>query len=515
MKFCKRSPLWWALLICGMAASVILLAGRYSAERQDRNVSAAMSWDDVSVLAAEEGISESEWLKALSGSGLHHIIFIGEPSAEQQAAAAGCGMEWGRFSFESGSEPVALIENLSRTDMERPGGLDVESYDGTMVKTLYLYDSYADRYTESEGGAEIENLLFRAALDRGLRLLILTPFKTSDGRVISEAGEYAAVLENLKARLAKRGLTLGDEFSCMDAPKTRPMLLAAAGLLTAMLWIALIMCLPVPKQTENILCILSAAVLFGGFYLMPALAQKGTMFLCAAAFPTAAVRGIERAAEKCEKLSVWKACAVMLIWSLCGGLAVAALMSGRQLMLGCGVFTGVKAAQALPLVICFVLLAKPAWRELRSAGGKGRTVFLCVCAAAAVAVGGYVLLSRSGDTAGGISKFETSFRNALEAFFFARPRTKEVLFAVPCIALFVLCAKRGKRVLSLLFGVGSCLECVSVVNTFCHAVAPLNVSLLRSVLAVACAVPVTAAAYGVLWLLLKAADGRGCRGMRH
>ena len=95
-----------------------------------------------------------------------------------------------------------------------------------------------------------------------------------------------------------------------------------------------------------------------------------------------------------------------------------------------------------------------------------------------------VLAARSGDTAGGISAVETAFRSWLEYTFYVRPRTKELLFAVPCIPVFLWACRRNCPPLQLLCGMGVCLECVSVINTFCHAVAPLTVSLARTLLAV-------------------------------
>ena len=59
-----------------------------------------------------------------------------------------------------------------------------------------------------------------------------------------------------------------------------------------------------------------------------------------------------------------------------------------------------------------------------------------------------------------------------------------MLFAVPCIPVFLWACRRKYAPLQLLCGAGVCLECVSVINTFCHAVAPLLVSVMRTLLGV-------------------------------
>ena len=59
-----------------------------------------------------------------------------------------------------------------------------------------------------------------------------------------------------------------------------------------------------------------------------------------------------------------------------------------------------------------------------------------------------------------------------------------MLVAVPCIPMFLWACRRKFAPLQLLCGAGVLLECVSVVNTFCHAVAPLLVSVMRTLLGV-------------------------------
>ena len=112
-------------------------------------------------------------------------------------------------------------------------------------------------------------------------------------------------------------------------------------------------------------------------------------------------------------------------------------------------------------------------------GWQGQAFAGAVLGAAAL-----VLAARSGDIAGGISQLETNFRNWLEYTLYVRPRTKEMLAAVPCIPVFLWACRRKFAPLQLLCGAGALLECVSVTNTFCHAVAPLLVSVMRTLLGV-------------------------------
>lgn len=100
-----------------------------------------------------------------------------------------------------------------------------------------------------------------------------------------------------------------------------------------------------------------------------------------------------------------------------------------------------------------------------------------------------------------ISAVETALRNGLEYVFYARPRTKELFFAAPCVPLFLWAVRREVTLLKLFCGVGACLECVSVVNTFCHAIAPIHVSCIRTLSSAGIGLVLGLAAAGILeWL---------------
>ena len=71
--------------------------------------------------------------------------------------------------------------------------------------------------------------------------------------------------------------------------------------------------------------------------------------------------------------------------------------------------------------------------------------------------------------------------------------------------MFVWACRRRLPALRLLCGMGACLEAVSVTNTFCHAVAPVTLSLIRTLLAAGVGCVLGLAAIGVLELIFRAA----------
>lgn len=83
-----------------------------------------------------------------------------------------------------------------------------------------------------------------------------------------------------------------------------------------------------------------------------------------------------------------------------------------------------------------------------------------------------------------LGKLEIGFRELLENIFLVRPRTKEILFAVPLLMLAIHYWKDSRinnsiKLMLLLF---ASITSISQINTFCHLHAPFLTSLYRSFL---------------------------------
>ena len=158
-------------------------------------------------------------------------------------------------------------------------------------------------------------------------------------------------------------------------------------------------------------------------------------------------------------------------------------MSSREYLLGYDIFSGVKLSQAIPLASCFVVFAIPVYKNIREKGLRKNTLLGLAAVLIVLAAAAYLLMLRSGDLAGGIGELETAMRNALEKYLYARPRTKEFLVAVPFAGILSMGWAKKNPLIALLGALACCLECLSVVNTLCHAVAPVGVSVIRSLYA--------------------------------
>jgi len=529
----KRIWLWWLMLGCGLLCTVILLGGRISAEVNDKQVAAAVYAEDVFALADESGLSREVWLRALSDAGVEYLIIPLrlESQAKPQdpidpavlsafsSVIAGSShpaesntpffLPDPAWPLEVDSVPLALVEDFARSAVTEPADFDWDGWDGALVKTLWMFDDYRCRYTDELGGQEIENLLFRATAERGMRLLILRPFAYEDGTPVLDPAVYGEVLGGLEKRLAVMGISFGEGFSAMDAPAFRPLLSCGAGLLAAALWIALLMKLPLPAKAEWLLCLLAIAVLGGGFALMPDFALRATMLLCALIFPLWTAWAIYRLAaggfpalqNRPAPVAYLISLGAVVLWSTLGGLAVSALMSRRIYLMGGAIFSGVKVSQFLPLGVCFALLALLTARTMRPIFSKNRILPL---AATAVALGvlAWLLVLYSGD-GNHLPGPENAIRDWMELHVYARPRNKELFFAVPAIGCLVLACRGKEPFLILPLGIAACLESASIVNTFCHAVAPLSLSLARTLLAAGMGLPLGFLCMAILWLAMK------------
>lgn len=437
-----------ALLTSAFVAAVLLLfCGhqlyfRAAAESNDRACATAIEADQLEKLTDDQ----AGWLAA---SGIDYVIRDGYGYDQMDRPV------FTLTATDDGSIPLALVENHTRT------GVNTSPLPGQanpMVKTLYMYDDYANRMV-GDDSAQIEDLLFRAAVDRGMRLLILTPFSDQDGKIYTEPAVYAGCLSALQTRIEARGLTLNGEFSCMvlDSRADLP---------------------------------------------LPILLQKMLMLLSAVAFPCgAAIVVASTARTNADGRSVRRCLLGLLLCTAAGAAVVSALMTDPRYLLGLDVFSGVKIALLLPMVVSGGLLVWTLRHDLLLRNGWKSWLTLLLVLAAACGV--YLLLTtRSGDYPGWTSEVEAALRTWLEHTLYVRPRTKELIFAAPCIPIFLWACRRGKAALKLLCGLGVCLECVSVVNTFCHGVAPLRISVIRSLLGLGIGV----ALGGLLCLLLYFLD---------
>ena len=193
---------------------------------------------------------------------------------------------------------------------------------------------------------------------------------------------------------------------------------------------------------------------------------------------------------------VCKSIVVLLISVLIagvGGVFIGSLLSGSEYVLKLDVFRGVKLSFILPILIfgfAYVIKCgiysdengKPLniLEQTKKLMDSSITVKYAV-AGAVLVLGLLIVVMRSGNTLiTSASSIEIAFRNFLEKYLVARPRTKE-LIAFPVLMFIVYSARYRIKEIGLLVMLVGMIGIENVVNSFCHIRMPVMVTTLSSI----------------------------------
>lgn len=518
----KLSPIFYIFLVIGVVSACVLLFFRVRAELKSDKLTFAIPDFSIQTLAKEDGRTEGEWLSDMYDAGIRHFIITKKDPDNLEALAREKGFEIARTggkikqgdSFSSPklssdsvspnhqytgdkSVPVAVVENPFRTFVLMPDNFDPDSFEYPMIKTMFMYNSYSYHYEYNEPSTENENILFRGIVERGMRLIIFTHLVDEQKNIVTDPAAYKDIIDGLDSRLETYGISIGTEFSTLDAPKFNPTLFALALLLLVCAVIYFIaFFVELPFKYELMLEIAGACVAFGGAFVVPGIMQKFAPFGAALVFGLFEVLLLHSVAtsklkvfeHKCLALRFVVALLLAVAIGLSGGLFVSALLGTRLYMLGFNIFSGVKVAQLAPVGFAALFFAYIFYNKKARAQNKNSNKlplpFIIICSVLVLAAL-VIFVLRSGDNMLPVSDLEITFRNWLEYVLYARPRTKEMFIAFPAIALFVVAAHKRYPILELPLAVLACLGTTSVINTFCHIFTPVHVSVIRTLLGMA------------------------------
>ena len=406
---------------------------------------------------------------------------------------------------------LGLIEtNVQRENIMQSGVEDIAiatDYNTVRVFSVWDYIQYRFAYYGYEGAEEIENTLYRAIVERNIRVIYFKPIKEFNNSYayITDIGVYRDLFDNLNRRLSAHHISMG-QASVMDNYQIPRLALLALGL-GAALGGALLpeTVLPFKRKWTLLLAGLGAVCVAGAWVVMPNTFRlvssfaSAVVFAClAAAFFLRCAKHLGEALPSGAKLGAIlpRAMAILagaVLIALAGAMMTAAPLSSADYMLELGIFRGVKAAQLLPLayfcvlfLACYGLFEKDRRSNTLRMGDvvsalRWTIPVWALVLAAAVGVVGYYYIARTGhETTVTVSTVEVIFRNGLENLLLARPRTKEFLVGFPCIMLAVYCAVRRLPFWTALFGLAGTIGLTSVCNTFMHIRTPLYLGFART-----------------------------------
>ncbi|MCK9221473.1 MAG: DUF5693 family protein [Limnochordia bacterium] len=189
-----------------------------------------------------------------------------------------------------------------------------------------------------------------------------------------------------------------------------------------------------------------------------------------------------------------RACGQVILVTCLGVVFIGALLADAKFMLGLTGFRGVKLSAALPPLVVFLLFFKKQERV---------TLRWYLVVPVGIAFLYYVL--RTGTGLAPILNLERQIRAILEHLLVVRPRFKEFLVGYPALFVGYYRLLRKERYPSALLIAMGTLAPVSVLNSFCHAHTPLQISIQRSALGLLLGI-VVVVILGVLWKVLGAGE---------
>ena len=367
---------------------------------------------------------------------------------------------------------VGLIEtNVQRENIMQSGVEDIaRATDYNMVRVFSVWDYIQFRYGYYgyQGAEEIENTLYRAIVERNIRIVYFKPIKQQDNRFayVTDPQIYRDMFESLDQRLAAHSIVRG-RASVLENVQVHPLAMLVLGL-GAGIGGALLpaTCLPVKKRWTLLLagaacvCVASAWYAAPNSFRLLASFASAVVFAClAAAFFLSAAKGLSR--------SLPQDAGLLRILPRAALLAPLAFFCVLFLAYY-GLFEKDRQANTL---------------QIRDVAGALRWTIPVWTLALLAAVGavGYYYLARTGhETDVTVSSVEIILRNILENNLLARPRTKEFLAAFPCAMLAAYCAVRRLPFWTGLFGLVSAIGLTSVCNTFMHIRTPLYLGFVRT-----------------------------------
>jgi hypothetical protein len=373
-----------------------------------------------------------------------------------------------------------MAEKLEKLDV--PVGM-FEFYHQAGIKQLALQTGKNIVRVHSISESDMGNYNERQAADRyrlavserNIRSLYVRLFGLEHPSTAIDRGlNYMSLLRN---GMIEEGFTIGDPEPLASIPYSRiVMFVIGLGVIGAGLLLLELFTTGLWSIVVGILAILGWGSLL---FIDPLLARKTFALLSVIVYPVMSIISILREKQR----SIFEAVIALLkmsVLSLIGAVIMTGLLADKSFMLTLDIFSGVKLAHLLPLLLIpayFILKGTNPVKEIREILNYpvlNKHVILGLFLIAALGI--YII--RTGNQAPQlVSSWETALRDLLDQVLGVRPRTKEFLIGHPAMLLLLYYGYDMRKIAVLLIAI---IGQVSLVNTYAHIHTPLIISLIRT-----------------------------------
>lgn len=415
-----------------------------------------------------------------------------------------------KFSKEGAEIITAIIEKPVETDLETvQRGIKTLSKASNYINTK-VYSIDASQLTRITASNMVEQW-GRAISQRNVRVLYVRPLSVASKTADENFENTISAICEIRTRIKHMGMKVDSAKGLGNIGQNNFLQgLMAVGIVAAG-FLLLMLLFDLSKFAKVVYYLFILSILVTGFiYSIPAIyntlggiANKGFSFMASIIFPS--ISGVyliyvynkeSNVDNKNLKEIIYRSVVTLLVSVLIagiGGVFIGALLSGSEYVLKLDVFRGVKLSFILPiLVFGFAYVVKcgiysdekgkplSIFEQFKKLMDSSITVKYAV-AAAILLLGLLLVVMRSGNTLiTSTSSIEIAFRNFLEKYLVARPRTKE-LIAFPVLMFIVYSARYKIKEFGLLVMLVAMIGIENVVNSFCHIRMPVMVTVLSSI----------------------------------
>lgn len=432
---------------------------------------------------------------------------------------------------------IGLIEAANQRGHLKLDGIDPIAKDPEVGKLRvfstwdYIQTEYDYLIPGHHNGEELTNVYYRAVSERNIASIFLRPFIKND-EMLSNPSIYGKVIGDLQTRLAKKGYEEGTAHAIGMWNVNNKMKLPIALGTTAAGVILLSNVFNISALSQIIIFILGALLSFI-FFVLGRKEDLGSVLFNLAAivtYPSLAICFVMGSFNKVRKSKDNKGFGSIYVYgfvtliisiliSLIGSLMEVSYMSGTNYLVELNIFRGVKISQLLPILLSMFIYASYVGFGRKDLNRRGLNMkelnsvmnesvkFWQAALVGLVLIILALFIIRGGNTSAKVPGIELLFRNMMEKYLPARPRTKSLFIGYPAVFLLIYLGykNRGKfmyLLLTLFVAIGQ----ADIVNTFSHIRTPLYMSFARVIIEVAGAAVLGFILIAVVEFIMKGYD---------